>query len=96
MKCALSFILSLGISISLYGQVKHTPTPNKTLSLKIINSPKISPDRRLIAYRMRETNWKDDEYVWQLWLANIATGAKFQLTRGKKSSDQEEWSPDGK
>ena len=40
-------------------------------------------------------NWKNDAYVSHLWLMNVASGASFQLTRGKKSADQAEWSPDG-
>jgi Tol biopolymer transport system component len=79
----------------LCGQVKRTPTLDDTLSLKTISAPKISPDGRFVVYQLRETNWKDDEYVSQLWLMNVASGASFQLTRGKKSASQAEWSPDG-
>ena len=49
-----------------------------------------------MVYQLRETNWKDDAYVSHLWLMNVASGASFQLTRGKKSADQAEWSPDGR
>ncbi len=96
MKSALRSILLLVLPALLRGEVKHTPTLDEILSLKTITSPKISPDGRFVAYRMRETNWKEDAYAWQLWLLNVNTGSSFQLTRGKKSTDQEEWSPDGK
>jgi dipeptidyl aminopeptidase/acylaminoacyl peptidase len=96
MKFALPSIVFVAIPAFLGAQVKHTPTLEEMLSLKTISSPKISPDGRFVAYRLRETNWKENAYVWQLWLMNVKTGASFQLTRGKKSSDQEEWSPDGK
>jgi Tol biopolymer transport system component len=79
----------------LWAQAKHTPTLEETVSLKAINTAKISPDGRLIAYRMRETDWKNNTFVSQLWLADVATGASYQLTRGKKSVDQPDWSPDG-
>jgi len=79
----------------LFAQAKHTPTFDEILSLKTIFSPKISPDGRFVAYQMREANWKDNEYVSQWRLVNVATGAAFQLTRGKKSAGQAEWSPDG-
>src|ERR1700722_6138488 len=78
------------------GEGKHTPTLDEILSLKTIRTPKISPDGRFVAYQLRETNWKDDEYVSQLWLSNVAMGTSFQLTRGKKSAGQAEWSPDGR
>ena len=89
------FSLVLLLPGLLCAQTKHTPTFDEILSLKTISSPKISPDGRFVAYRMSETNWKDNEYVSQWWLVNVATGAAFQLTRGKKSARQAEWSPDG-
>jgi dipeptidyl aminopeptidase/acylaminoacyl peptidase len=81
---------------SLRAQTKHTPSLEESLSLKTIAGARISPDGRFIAYRVRETDWKENSYVRQIWLANVATGASFQLTRGKKSSDAPEWSPDGR
>jgi len=92
---ARAFPLVLLSAVLLGAQEKHTPTFDETLSLKAINSPRISPDGRFVAYRMRETNWKDNTYVSQAWLMNVATGASFQLTRGTKSVDPAEWSPDG-
>jgi dipeptidyl aminopeptidase/acylaminoacyl peptidase len=95
MKSARCSMILLLVPAFLCGQAKHTPTLEEMLSLKIISSPKISPDGRFVAYQVRETNWKEDAYVTQLWLMNLNTGTSFQLTRGKKSSGQEEWSPDG-
>jgi dipeptidyl aminopeptidase/acylaminoacyl peptidase len=76
--------------------MKHVPTLDESLSLKSVNSPMISPDGRFVAYRMNETNWKDNEFISQIWLVNLATGANFQLTRGKHGPGAVEWSPDGK
>jgi dipeptidyl aminopeptidase/acylaminoacyl peptidase len=77
-------------------QSAHTPTIDEMLSLSHIDSEKISPDGRLVAYGVRQANWKDNEYVTQIWLVNTATGVTFQLTRGKKSPGDYQWSPDGK
>jgi Tol biopolymer transport system component len=77
-------------------QSKHTPTLEESLDLKTIGGARISPDGKFIAYRVRETDWKENAYVRQNRLVNGATEASFQLTRGKKSSDAPEWSPDGK
>jgi dipeptidyl aminopeptidase/acylaminoacyl peptidase len=77
-------------------QTKHTPTLEESLNLKTIGGARISPDGRFIAYRVRETDWKENAYVRQIWLVNVASGASFQLTRAKKSSDAPEWSPDGR
>src|ERR1700730_11101689 len=83
-------------SSALNAQMKHTPSLEESLSLKTIGGARISPDGRFIAYRVRETDWKENAYLRQIWLVNVATGASFQLTRGKKSSDAPEWSPDGR
>jgi dipeptidyl aminopeptidase/acylaminoacyl peptidase len=80
----------------LHAQAKHTPSLEDSLSLRAISGSRISPDGRFIAYRVRETDWKENAYVRQIWLVNVATGTSFQLTRGKKSSDAPEWSPDGR
>lgn len=91
--CVIAFSL---FAISLSAQTKHAPTLDESLELKAISSESISPDGRFIAYRLRETDWQENAYVRQLWLVNVATGASFQLTRGKKSVDSIEWSPDGR
>ena len=44
---------------------------------------------------MRETNWDDNAYETEIFLADAATGAVRQLTNAKKSSRSPAWSPDG-
>jgi dipeptidyl aminopeptidase/acylaminoacyl peptidase len=71
------------------------PTVDQILSLKRAGSPALSPDGRLVAYTVRETNWDDNSYDTQIWLADARTGATRQLTWSKKSSQSPAWSPDG-
>jgi dipeptidyl aminopeptidase/acylaminoacyl peptidase len=71
------------------------PTVDQILSLKRAGSPEISPDGRWVAYTVRETNWDDNAYDTQIWLADATTGATRQLTNAKKSSQSPAWSPDG-
>src|SRR4051812_16450182 len=71
------------------------PTVDQILSLKRAASPEISPDGRSVAYTVRETNWDDNAYETEIWLADVATGASRQLTNAKKSSQSPAWSPDG-
>jgi dipeptidyl aminopeptidase/acylaminoacyl peptidase len=91
-------MLSAGLLLPVVarGQTKHTPTLEEALSVKSVGSPKISPDGRFVAYQVRETNWKDNEFVNQIWLVDVQTGKSFQLTRGKKSAGGADWSPDGR
>src|SRR5258708_5281790 len=74
----------------------HAATLAETLSRTSIRAPAISPNGFSVAYLQRETNWKENEFIWQLWLVDVATGKAVQLTRGKKSAGSAEWSPDGR
>ena len=73
-----------------------TPTIDELISLKRAGSPVISPDGRFVAYTVRETNWDDDRYETEIWLADVASGAVRQLTNAPKSSNAPAWSPDGR
>jgi len=71
------------------------PTVDQILSLKRVASPEISPDGRFVAYTVRETNWEDNSYETEIWVADATTGRTRQLTNAKKSSQSPAWSPDG-
>jgi dipeptidyl aminopeptidase/acylaminoacyl peptidase len=79
-----------------FGQGSHSPTLTEALSRTTIRAPQIAPDAQSVAYLQRETNWKENEFVWQLWRVSVSTGKSVQLTRGKKSVGEAEWSPDGR
>jgi dipeptidyl aminopeptidase/acylaminoacyl peptidase len=74
----------------------RTPTIDQLISLKRAGSPAISPDGQFVAYTVRETNWDDNTYHTEIWLADVKTGGLRQLTsHAKKSSTSPAWSPDG-
>src|SRR5439155_122698 len=74
---------------------KVAPTVDQILSLARAGSPEISPDGRWVAYTIRRTNWDENAYDTQIWLADARTGQTRQLTASKKSSSSPAWSPDG-
>jgi dipeptidyl aminopeptidase/acylaminoacyl peptidase len=74
---------------------RAAPTVDQILSLKRAGSPAISPDGRQVAYTVRDTNWDDNAYETEIWLADAATGTTRQLTNAKKSSQSPAWSLDG-
>ncbi|HEY7292308.1 MAG TPA: S9 family peptidase [Vicinamibacterales bacterium] len=76
-------------------QAGTAPTVDQILSIKRAGSPEISPDGRMVAYTVRETNWDDNAYEMQLWLADVGSGTTRQLTHARKSSQAPAWSPDG-
>ena len=75
---------------------KHAPTVEDLMNLKSAGSPRISPDGTRVAYTVTATDFSQDAYVTQIWLADAATGEAIQLTRGKKSCAGPSWSPDGR
>ena len=59
-------------------------------------TPAISADGRWVAYAVRETNWTDNAYETEIWLADSrVAGSGRQLTNAAKSSMQPAFSPDG-
>src|SRR5437667_4871080 len=81
------------IAVALAAQ---TPTIEQSLNLKAATSPRISPDGRFIAYLVSETNWEENAFDTQIWMAMTATGERYQLTHAKKSSSDPRWAPDSK
>ena len=66
------------------------------ISLKQAGSPTISPDGKHVIYTVSSTDWKENSYDTELWLAREGE-TPFQLTRTPKgSSNSARWSPDGK
>ena len=77
-------------------QARRVPTIEDLITLKSAGSAQISPDGTKVAYTITETDFEQDAYVTQIWLAEVATGQSIQLTRGKKSCSGPDWSPDGR
>jgi dipeptidyl aminopeptidase/acylaminoacyl peptidase len=71
---------------------------DELISLKRVSgNPAIASDGRWVAYAVRETNWADNAYETEIWLADAkVVGSGRQLTNAKKSSLQPAFSPDGK
>jgi dipeptidyl aminopeptidase/acylaminoacyl peptidase len=70
-------------------------TVDQILSLQRAGAPQLSPDGRSVAYTVQRTNWDDNAYETDVWLADVATGQTRRLTTSKKSSTAPAWSPDG-
>lgn len=74
----------------------QTPTIAQSLNLKSASGPLISPDGRYVAYQVQEANWKENAFETEIWIAVTATAQCYQLTNGRKSSSNPQWSPDSK
>src|SRR5580765_4450454 len=72
------------------------PTIDEALGMKSVSGAQVSPDGRFVAYTVTQANWDENEFVTQIWIANTATGERYQLTSGKKSASGAQWSPDSR
>jgi len=72
-----------------------TPTIDELISLKRAGSATISPNAQWVAYTVRDTNWDENAYHTEIWLADVKSGELRQLTsHAKKSSTSPTWAPD--
>ncbi|MDX1941408.1 MAG: S9 family peptidase, partial [Saprospiraceae bacterium] len=68
----------------------------QVISLRNVGSPILSPDGKHIVFTVSSTDWKENGYDTEIWLARDGE-EPFQLTRtAKGSSNSPKWSPDGK
>ena len=95
-KVIAAFMLVLALAPFALAGSEKTPTIEQSLSLKSAANPRISPDGRLVAYQVQETNWEENAFENEIWIAVTRTGERFQLTNAKKSSSAPAWSPDSK
>ncbi|MFZ3258868.1 MAG: DPP IV N-terminal domain-containing protein, partial [Candidatus Acidiferrales bacterium] len=72
------------------------PSIQQAMEMKSAFNPQISPDGRFVAYQLTHTDWDENAFVQQIWIAVPSTGQTYPLTEGKKSSTDPTWSPDGK
>src|SRR5215204_4593852 len=73
-------------------------TPELAMKVKNIGSVRVSPDGRKVVYTVSQAMMTADksEFVSQIWTANGDGSDPLQLTFAEKSSDNPQWSPDGR
>lgn len=88
-------VAALGAAATLGAQTAPAPSIDDVLSLKRVGSPALAPDGSRVAFTVRETNWDENAYETEIWLADANGGAPRQITVGERSSVDPAWSPDG-
>ncbi len=86
----------LALSAGAQETASSTPTIDQSLEWKAALNPKISPDGMRVVYEIQKTNWEENAFERNLWIADIPAGESHALTSAKKSSTNAAWSPDGK
>ncbi len=72
---------------------KRSLNPDDFNKPDVYGDPRASPDGKFVAYVERSV--KEDEYVTDIYLAEIASGKNIQLTNSGKDRSPR-WSSDGK
>jgi dipeptidyl aminopeptidase/acylaminoacyl peptidase len=80
--------------IAVVGIAQARPVaPEDLLKIAFISNPQISHNGRLVAFVVTRLNGPKNTYLSNIWLADVASGNTWQLTRGD-SDDDPQWSPD--
>ena len=66
---AVAVSLTLGLAGTTRAQGPVSPSIDDLLNLKRVASPALSPDGKWVAYTVRETNWDENAYETEIWLA---------------------------
>ncbi len=90
-KLVSTFALSLAIASR--ALTAETPTIDELVSLKSPGEVALSPDGSGLAYVVTETNWEDDRYEREIWIAREGR-EPFPFTNAERSSFNPQWSPD--
>jgi dipeptidyl aminopeptidase/acylaminoacyl peptidase len=95
-KIFLGFALSFLFGALLFAQKGASISFEQVVSLRNVGTPLLSPNGQHIVYTVSSTDWKENGYDTEIWLARPGEDP-FQLTRSTKSSSTSpKWSPDGK
>ena len=73
-KSVLSLLILFTLVITADAQSSKIPTIEQSLNLKSAAGSRISPDGRLVAYQVQETNWEENAFESEIWIAVVATG----------------------
>ncbi len=71
------------------------PTVDDLLGIDTVSAVRLSPDGKTVAFVVTRADFDEDAYIQQIWLADVGSADYLQLTRGKRSSSNPQWSPDG-
>ncbi|UWZ85309.1 S9 family peptidase [Occallatibacter riparius] len=72
-----------------------TPTIDQSLETFSVNAPQLSPDGKRVIYEQSRTNWENNSFDTELWIANADGTERHLLTVRAGSSSSASWSPDG-
>ncbi len=90
------FVLS-AIAMPVVAQPAKEWSPLQMMQVKRISGVQVSPDGKRVVYAVKQAvlDGGKSEYLTHIYLANADGTDTFQLTKGDKSCEEPQWSPDG-
>src|SRR6478752_7076353 len=74
----------------------HGLTIDDMLAMQRVSEPTVSPDGKLVAFTVRDTDYENNRGRTDIWLANIDGSSVRRLTTNPENDTDPVWSPDGK
>src|SRR6478752_5417234 len=77
-------------------KAQHVPSFEEMISLRSVGGLEISADGKMVLFTVQTTDWNENRYDTEIWIAHEGE-PPFQLTNNPKSSSTSpQFSPDGK
>ena len=98
LKCLFLFVLFAysGWSFAAGPNQTHPFSIHDMLAMDRISDPQVSPDGRLIAFVVSQTDLEDNKRLTDLWLVDVDGTNLRRLTSNKAADSNPRWAPDGK
>ena len=88
-------LVLLPVKLAVGQAIARVPSIDQALEAQSASGAALSPDGQRVVYEVSRTNWKDNAFERDLWIADRA-GNTHLLTAQVKSSSGAKWSPDGR
>ncbi|HNU08412.1 MAG TPA: hypothetical protein PKO33_11650, partial [Pyrinomonadaceae bacterium] len=92
----MALVLSLVAAVASSAQSKRPITIDDLMKLKAVESPRVSPDGKWIAFTVTEMDLKEDKSETRIWMVPATGGDAIPMTSKGYSAESPRWSPDGK
>ena len=93
MKLALALV---GVALATQAAVAKGLTVEDMLAMQRVADPHVSPDGKLIAFAVRDTDFDANRGRYDIWLVGVDGGNPHRMTTHPDNDTDPQWSPDGK
>lgn len=74
---------------------RRAMNPDDLTRIRFVTDPRISPDGKRVAFVVTTLSADKDEYLSNIWIANVDDGHLRRFTTGPTRDTHPRWSPDG-